>query len=169
MDFTNVKEITIPEGKVMKIMSGAETLWEKIKYQNLLPLSIDTDGSIFNGVGYKNNSRLNSSAAVVTLAGYTVSGYIPAKAGDTVRIKGVAFESAYNSGCYFWTFDSGFTGLKNERPADTATADISVTQEDNGVVAFKLVNYNTDVRYIRFSAYGDGANAIVTINEEITE
>lgn len=168
IDFSAVKAITIPEGIVTKIVYAGVTLWEAIRYKNWIPFAIDTDKSIFNKVGYKNNSRLNSSAAVVTLDGYTVSGYIPARAGDIVRVKGVAFDSAHNTGCYFWTFDSSFTKLKSERPADGSTADISITQEGNGVTAFHLVAYNTNVRYIRFSAYGDGANLIVTVNEEIT-
>lgn len=170
IDFSAVKSITIPEGIVTKIMSAGKTLWEAVRYKNWVPFSTEADGkTIFNGgLGYKNNSRLNSSAAVVTLDGYTVTGYIPARAGNIVRVKGVSFDSAHNSGCYFWTFDSSFTKLKSERPSDSSTADISITQEGNGVIAFSLVDYNTSVRYIRLSAYGDGANAIVTVNEEIT-
>lgn len=167
IDFSTVKSITIPEGIVKQISIDDIILW-KGGITNLVPTSIDTDGSIFNGTGYKNGSRLNSSAAVVDLAVHTVTGYIPAKAGDIIRVKGVAFDSNHHSGCYFWTFDSNFTRLKAERPADTNTEDISVTYEENGVIAFRLVNYNTSVRYIRFSAFGDGANAIVTVNEEIT-
>lgn len=170
IDFSAVKSITIPEGVVTKIMSAGKTLWEAVRYKNWIPFSTDADGkTIFNGgLGYKNNSRLNSSAAVVTLDGYTVTGYIPARAGNIVRVKGVTFDSAHNTGCYFYTFDSSFKSLKYERPSDSSTEDISITQEGNGVIAFSLVDYNTSVRYIRFSAYGDGVNAIVTVNEEIT-
>lgn len=170
IDFKTLKSLKIPEGVVTKIVSAGVTLWEAVRYKNWVKFSTEADGkTIFNGgLGYKNNSRLNSSAAVVTLDGYTVTGYIPARAGDIVRAKGVSFDSAHNSGCYFWTFDSSFTKLKNERPTDTSTDDVSITQEENGVIAFYLASYNTSVRYIRFSAYGDGANAIVTVNEEIT-
>lgn len=170
IDFSTLKSLKIPEGIVTKIVSAGITLWEAVRYKNWIPFSTDADGkTIFNGgLGYKNNSRLNSSAAVVALDGYTVSGYIPARASNIVRVKGVTFDSAHNTGCYFWTFDSSFTKLKSERPYDGNTADISITQEGNGVTAFHLANYSTSVRYIRLSAYGDGANAIVTVNEEIT-
>ena len=168
MDFTNLKKLSIGGVELTQLLIDGIQQWEAIRYKNWIPFAIDTDKSIFNKVGYKNNSRLNSSAAVVTLDGYTVTGYIPARADDTVRVKGVAFDSAHNSGSYFWTFDSSFAKLKSERPADTSTADITITQEENGVLAFYLAAYNTNVRYIRFSAYGDGANAIVTVNEEIT-
>ena len=144
------------------------TINEEINlYKNWVEYAIDTDGSFFNGIGYRLDTRLNSSAAEVAIADYGVSGYIPVKAGDVVRVRGAMFNTSYATGGYFWTFDENFTKLKSERPADNSTEDISVVQEENGVTAFHLVSYNTDVRYIRLSAYGLGPNTLITVNEEI--
>ena len=166
IDFSTVKAITIPEGVVKKIVSAGVTLWEAIRYKNWVPFSIDTDGSIFNKVGYKDGSRLNSSAAVVELAGYVVSGYIPVKPGDIVRLKGLTWNSSTNTGSYFWTFDSSFTRLKSARP-NASSQDIVASAEANGVTAFRLETYANAVAYIRLSAYGTGANMVITVNEEI--
>lgn len=169
-DFAAVKSITIPEGIVTKIVSAGVTLWEAITtgYKNWVSSSTEADGkTIYNGgLGYKNNTRLNSSAVEVTLSGYVVCGYIPAKAGDTVRVKGITWDSSTSTGGYFWTFDSSYTGLKYKRP-NSGSSNITVTTEENGVIAFYLEKNDTAVAYIRFSAYGDGTNLIVTVNENI--
>ena len=167
IDFSKLKSLVIPEGVVTKIVSAGVTLWQAVRYKNWVLLSTDVDGSIYNKVGYKDNSRLNSSAAVVDLAGYVVTGYIPAKAGDTIRVKGIQWDSTTNTGGYFYTFDVDYNGLKYKRPNGDGSIDINFTVDENGVVTFTLVSYNTNVSFIRFSAYGVGENLIVTVNEEI--
>ena len=169
IDFTGVKAIRIPEGVVTKIVSAGVTLWEAIRYKNWVKFSTEADGkTIFNGgLGYKNNTRLNSSAVEVGLDGYTVCGYIPAKAGDVIRVKGLVFDSDHNTGCYFWTFDSSFAKLKTARPL-ASSQDITASVDENGVLVVKLATYATSVRYFRLSAYGSGENEIITVNEEIT-
>ena len=172
IDFSAVKEITIPEGVVTKIVFAGITLWEAIAtgYKNWLPFSTEADGKTLynNGLGYKSNTRLNSSAAEVTLTGYGVCGYIPVKAGDVVRVKGVTWNSSTATGGYFWAFDSSFTKIKYQRPQPGGITDIIWTDEGNGVVAFQIVSSFTTCKYIRLSAYGLGADTIITVHEEIT-
>lgn len=64
MDFSNVKSITIPEGKVKRILSGSTVLWQS-GYTNLVPLSTEADDkTIYNGgLGYKNGYRIRSGGA----------------------------------------------------------------------------------------------------------
>ena len=64
IDFTGVKAITIPEGKVKKITSNGVVLW-KGGHTNLVPLSTEADGvTIYNGgLGYKNGYRIRSGGA----------------------------------------------------------------------------------------------------------
>ena len=58
-------------------------------YTNQIPISTDTDGSIFNSVGYKQNYRINSSGDVVASGGIAAdcfaTGFIPVKGGDIIR------------------------------------------------------------------------------------
>ena len=169
LNFADYKQIRIPEGQVKRIARANDglVLW-KAAYINQVPLSKEADGTPYNGgLGYRDNTRLNSSAADVALDGYAVCGYIPANAGDTVRVKGVTWDSSKNTGSYFWTFDSSHTKQKNKRPNGDGSQDIAVTFEGNGVVAFGIANYRTETAYIRLSAYGKGADVIVTVNEEI--
>ena len=60
-------------------------------YTNQIPISTDTDGSIYNGTGYKANSRCNSSGGIADCTGGTnnpfVTGFIPCKQGDVIRLK----------------------------------------------------------------------------------
>lgn len=168
LNFADYVRLTIPEGSVTKItrQSDGAVLWKK-GYVNLVPLSTEADGkTIYNGgLGYKDNTRLNSSAAEVALDGYVVIGYIPVKSGDIVRVKGITWSSGTNTGGYFWTFDSSFTKQKQSRPSG-GSQDITFSTE-NGVVVFRLANYMSNCEYFRFSAYGTGENLVVTVNEEI--
>lgn len=167
LDFSGVTGIVIPEGNVLKIELGGTLIWKR-EPVNLVRTSTDSTGAVYNGgLGYKNNTRLNSSAAEAGETGYATCGYIKVKAGDFVRMKGLQWDSSVNTGCYFWTFDSGFTKLKYKRPNGSGSADIIVTSEGNGVTVFKVAAYSTDAAYIRLSAYGTGENLLVTVNEEI--
>lgn len=169
LNFADYVRLKIPEGDVTKItrQSDGVVLWQK-KYVNMVPLSTTNDGkTIYNGTGFKNDTRLNSSAVDTTLAGYAVCGFIPVKAGDVVRMKGLTWDADHQTGCYFITFDSSFAKLKYERPKEGSTADITASVDANGVVVVQLESYATSVRYIRMSAYGKGENMIVTVNEEI--
>ena len=102
MNFANVKSITIPEGVVTKIVAAGVTLWEAVSYKNLMPTSIDSSGAIYNGTGWKYGYRLSSSKGTETAASYhTITGFMPAKAGDVIRFSGSASELNWNasSGC----------------------------------------------------------------------
>ena len=168
MDFSKVKSITIPEGIVTKIASAGVTLWEAVRYKNWVKYSTESDGkTIYNGgLGYKNNTRLNSSAVETTQSGYVTFGYIPLKANDVVRVKGVTWNSSTQTGGYFWTFDSSLTKLKSQRP-NGGSSDIKVADEGNGVISFTIASYATATAYFRMSSYGSGADVIITVNEEI--
>lgn len=67
IDFTGVKYITIPEGKVAKIMRGSEVLWEKItkKYQKELAY-IESTGTQWIDVGIIPN---NLTSLELTVSG----------------------------------------------------------------------------------------------------
>lgn len=62
-------------------------------YTNQIPISTDTDGSIYNGVGYKEKTRGNSSGVPADLDNPDASnpafftGFIPCKQGDRIRLK----------------------------------------------------------------------------------
>lgn len=73
-------------GSVTGNINIAVTAVVKSAYTNQVPISIDIDGSIYNGCGWKGRHRLSSSGTEKEASNQTVFGYIPAKGGDTIRI-----------------------------------------------------------------------------------
>lgn len=187
IDFSGVKSIVIPEGKVKKIVCAGVTLWKS--FTNLVPTSTDTDGSIYNKVGYKDNTRLSSSGGVSGSAqsGSVTTGFIPWHGdGDVIRLKGVEWlnANANHSGHYYLIFYNSSKKIMNANTylysGDTAGQShiVTITRDANGVETFvfnqqygdtnALLNYIRTASYIRINAYGKGADMIVTINEEIS-
>ena len=61
-------------------------------YTNLVSTSVDTDDSVYNGVGYRDNSvldRSNSTVSIAQQSGYVTTGFIPMTCTDTIRMYGV--------------------------------------------------------------------------------
>jgi hypothetical protein len=150
------------------------------KYTNLVPTSIDTDGSIYGGIGYKAGYRLSSSgAAKEHQSGFPyVTGYMPAKAGDVVRIAGIQWYVADSAINYICAYDSEFnfiggitaSGMKyadfqTDAPTLNCAAELTTCTLPSGL---------TDIAYIRVNWVGtqdtvyDPTLAVVTVNQEIT-
>ncbi len=127
-------------------------------YTNKLPLAIDTDGSVYNGTGYKNGYRLNSSATVKEASGNGHTGFIKVTNGDTVRIKNYAQGTkGYD---YIHYFDASFTKVKSTQPTDHFAPDA------NGMYTFAITS---TCEYIRLSMGEFSEQTIITVNEEIIE
>lgn len=147
-------------------------------YTNQIPLSTDKDGNPYNGgLGYKNNTRYNSSFLEKDQANAFVTGYIPVKGGDTVYLSyGILSgnDGAFNSS--FWQEDlaSATTRVHGFTPYNWANNNVSsfapYNISDGGVVlSFTVPVMSTPIAYMTLSLIGSGENAIVTVNEPITE
>lgn len=158
-------------------------------YTNKVPVSIDTDGSVFNSVGYYNGQELSGSKGTQRAGtNCTVTGFIPVKRGDIIRIKGCAWENsvknnyvvAYNDNFEHWgTTTSGgshYYGSANANGNSLIEKNMIVSEESGGVSTITIWDSlsHDNLAYIRVSCKGDGsinvdgANLIVTVNEEIT-
>lgn len=154
---------------------------EPVEMVNQVPISTDTDGSIYNGVGYKDDTRLSSSGGVsgTAQAGSVTTGFIPYVYTDVIRLKGAEFLGAtakYSGHYYLLTYDSSKTKLYG--PSSEAidngyypTIEIDYNSE-TGVTTIDLSKATDDAiknaAYFRINAYGKGADLIVTVNQEIT-
>lgn len=187
MIFANVKSITIPEGKVKQIAAGSTIIWKSSEssgpsgpaYTNLLPLATDTDRkTIYNGCGYITGKRLSSSGSVSTATGMCASGFIPAKEGDILRIKGTTPKEGTLS--YIITYNNSNTKVKNQTiyqdgtwmsQSNSAAPDWQDYDAESDVLVVTLSSdyFGTGFDAIRFSAGVINADTIVTINQEITE
>lgn len=192
MDWSKVKKLVIPEGIVTKLVVAGKVLWQAITYKNWVPHSTDTDGSIFNGVGYIENRRLgsNGSLSSSTQNGSVTTGFIPWY-GDTtiIRMKGVEWINAtpnYGGHYYVIFYDANKKSrggdndwMSSQRvSAGEFSHILTATRDSNGVETFvfdkdygttnSFLQWARSASYIRITAYGKGADMIVTINEEIT-
>lgn len=125
-------------------------------FTNQIPLSIDSSGSIYNGVGYKEGYRISTSSGNESAAsGMSVTGFIPVPNSATIRIKGIDLSSGNSTMAWYgtnFTFKSG-TYCNGNFDAEDA----------NGV---RKKTFTNAAGYIRISgAFGD--NPIITVNEPI--
>lgn len=198
IDFSRVKSIVIPEGEVVNIKSGGTVLWEKpVSYTNQVRNSIGSDGKPFNdGLGYWNGQELSgSSGAQRAGTNYTCTGFIPVKQGDTIRIKGCNWYSTKaNNYIVAYTADFGHWGTTSSggghyynttnNPSKAIIEDknrqgsMDIQSDVSTIVIAQNRSFDSDgyenIAYIRISVRGDGsgkvdgADLIVTVNEEIT-
>lgn len=71
---------------------------------NQLAYSKDASGNIFNDCGWKTGYRLNSSGAETAESGYEVTGFIPAKKDDVIKLANMYFKN--ESAAYLAFYDS---------------------------------------------------------------
>jgi hypothetical protein len=190
------KLYVLPDGYIYAYMRGDG-------YTNLVPTSTDTDGNVFNGMGYQDGYCLayaESGATLTAQSGYTVTGFIPYKHTDLIRMSGVTWSSANKSCITFYDANkkplANYIGNGYTNPAKaTYTSEgilvncleskekQSVTTA-NGVTTFNMDFVDKDttntsggasgragyhIKYVRISAQGNGADMVITVNEEIVE
>ena len=188
MDFSTVKSLTIPEGEVTKITSGSTVLWEAVTYTNQVPISTDTDGSIYNGSGYKDNARLGSNGSVSSSSqtGSVVTGFIPWTPYQTIRIKGATWQAVSGQHYYVHFYNANKANVQDSGGAVSADGyasggfkgHLTVTYDSaTGVTAFTFDNPNMttgltarikNAKYIRLNAKRTSGEFVVTVNQEIT-
>ena len=185
IDFSDLKKLTIGGVELKQLFINGVQVWKAISFTNLVPLSTDTDGTIYNGTGYKDNVRLSSSGGISSSAqnGSTTTGFIPF-GGDTdiIRLKGVEWiyaKTNYTGHYYFNFYDSNkkFLTYISSQAIEDLSHIITGVRDENGIETFDFnESYGTtnstlqlirQASYIRITAYGKGADMIVTINEEI--
>ena len=66
-------------------------------YTNYLPLSTDASGKVYNGQGWKANTRLNSKGKEVEQEGVYTTGFIPAALGDVIYLDNITWNNSPNN------------------------------------------------------------------------
>lgn len=145
-------------------------------YTNRVLTSIDTDGSIYNGTGYKEGYRLNSSGVPTSLANAVHSGFIPYN-GEVVRVWGTTNANNAASGNYIGMYGSDFAKIYVVDGNNAVSYGGTWTNKDGKYMltidpakitntAFK--DYLASAKYIRASMPNcTGADFVVTLDEEI--
>lgn len=184
MDFSTLKAITIPEGDVVKVEVGGVTIWElPATYKNWVKYSTESDGAtIYNGgLGYKTGYRIRSGGAETgSNASCTITGFIPVKGGDTIRVAGADFSIQTTSNAINVS-DSSFTNLGqivSNMPSSgygifastyASYSFSSIVEESEGVYKWIVPPSDSGIAYIRVTGeVADISQFIITVNEEIS-
>ena len=148
-------------------------------FTNLVPLSVNSDGSDFNvdGDGYDNDTYINSSGNLGTNKGRTSTGFIPVKAGaKTIRVagEGLSIDSEYTR---LASYDENFKLKANSAYKFFGTQHSSgvyyhgkLIPEDSTLFTLELDKNSLHAGgvYLRICTNGDGKEMVVTVDEEIT-
>ena len=174
---------TLVEGTIAFNSAGEQivgTLVISGGYTNQVPISINADGTIYNGIGYKNGYRIRSGGEEQAFGGASCTGYIKVKPNDVIRISGFNIKNSSYTANVINISDSEFVNLGQWSAnyaggygnlAGTAYAKAeAMIEEGNGVYKWVIPPADfCETAYIRVSGVtnGDGSVMIVTVNVEI--
>lgn len=144
---------------VWKYGAGYDRIVKTIPFSNLIPKSTDSSGNIYNGVGYKTGTRLNSSGVESANNEYCCTGFIPCVHKSYLRLKNVTINNG--TGPYIICYDENFNILQAYTPTEI------LTFTDGMYVG--TISMHSSTRYIRLSINSINETSIATVNEEIIE
>ncbi|MGN1122276.1 MAG: metallophosphoesterase family protein, partial [Eubacteriales bacterium] len=151
----------------------AYTISAPVGYTNQIPISTDTDGSIYNGVGYKSGYRLGSSGTESSMDGMYVTGFIPCKTGDIIRLQNLTFQygASNASNQRISIYDSAKNHIAQAN-ATSIKANCDAINDENGVYTqFTIKSFSgfdtTTAAYFRLNGTYIGDDSVITVNEEI--
>ena len=131
---------------------------------NLVETAIDTDGSIYNGTGYKDGWRFKSSSGQETQqSGSVMTGYITCQNGDRFKVSGVEWGPnatiGFYTACGLWSASYTYVGGNSgDDPSNVNIVRLTGEETGDGLI-FQATK---DCAFIRFSMKGSGANMVVT-------
>lgn len=145
---------------------------EVTNYTNLLPLATDASGAVYNGKGYKVNAYDNNGTEAYNDR-TCLTGFIPCKAGDVIRIKNMPFNTTVQQ-CRlsFYTADKTFIGQAMGNSTWFMDTEFVGIKDDAGNYiswSIKDTSASTGCAYVRITAISITDDSIVTINEPIGE
>lgn len=157
---------------------GSYTKEPEPTYTNILPLAINSDGTLYNGgQGWKTDTRLSSSGNESTsnASGIEVTGFIPVVYGDSLYLKNIEMirQGTNADKCYVTVYNSAFTRLGDWRLDFTTDYEGFVFDGNNNLVQINVIDGGgfsgpvSDAAYLRFSAMEINSTSIVTKNQPI--
>lgn len=169
MDTT--KLYVLPDGYLYAYMKHTVSS----NYTNQLPIAVGTDGLVYNGgMGYKVGCRLNSSGVETATNGVSLTGFIPCRPGDVIRLKNMNFQSGDTSSAHrLGVYNSAKASILVRNSGDVginyADGFGAVLDDAGAIVQFIIPPEHTDAAYFRISAANIGETSVITVNQEIKE
>lgn len=155
---------------------------EPVNYTNWIPIATDESGSVVTGGAMYTNKRWNSKGEVVDADGLFITGFIPVKIGDYIRVRWDNTEDIDTGYTAFRPFDVNKNSLSDRMPflqTENPTSNWGIAvknsigyqySHDNGIFDFTLPvdsQIPESTAYIAFILSGSPSKAIVTVNEPI--
>ena len=198
MDFSAIKKLTIGGVELKQLFINGIQVWKSFTNQVRRSIGSDQQPFNGGLGYWNGQELSGSSGAQRAGTNYSCTGFIPVKQGDTIRIKGCNWYSTKaNNYIVAYTADFGHWGTTqtngthyynstnnhNNQTIENAWGSgvggmFDITSDVSTVVIGKDEDGYTDgftkIAYIRISVRGDGtgkvdgADLIVTVNEEIT-
>lgn len=148
-------------------------------YTNQIPISTDASGNIYNGTGYKDGQRINSSGTEVTAGQqFLLTGFIPFTCGDTIRVSMFGATATDKQSAGIWFFDAAHALLGARRLTDMISSNEYIEGTvlvytptspiyDGGIGSNRSIANAAYIRICFHDKAGQGADLTATINEEI--
>ena len=135
--------------------------------------------NVLTEVGYSEGKRFSTSSLTdVDAAGWDITGYIPAKRGDIIRMANVDFldltgettSDVSRAMVYLFDTDKGYITCSANYDPDNLMSEAwaAVYDADGDVIQFTLpTSYSSSVAYIRIGARNIDQYSVITVNEAI--
>lgn len=185
MHLHNFKKISINGIEMQELSIGGVQIW-KSGPTNLMPLSIEADGTPYNGgLGYKEGYRVRSGGAEAYYSTLSFcTGFIPYQAGQTVRMYspyGFGSDGAVPSVTVYDTNKTvlGQAANNGKYGIITKTWSNLTAVDENGIISLSIPQTETradEIAWIRLTLIlgttpsnisAGMAETVITINEEI--
>jgi hypothetical protein len=141
------------------------------RYTNQIPISLGDDGSVYNGKGYKENTRYSaSSKAESAETGAYLTGWIAIKSGDIIRLKNVPLSKSSSAVAKLNTVaftDANKSSVWNRQGTGLEDNMDMTNQVFDGDNLIQFTIAGTGVSFIRITSTYIGEDSVITKNEEI--
>lgn len=148
-----------------------ETIPETETIINLIPISTNTDGSLFVGtngeLGYITDTRLSVGGATKTQTNHETTGFIPIDYSGTIYVKNIVLTDATTEIICF--YDSNYNVLLGSYINYVFnTTNGEVVSKKVSEIALDAITENKDnIAFFRISANEITANSIITVNQPL--
>ncbi len=146
-------------------------------FTDVLPTAIDTDGSIYNGIGYKRNAATPANGgAPVDNAYYITTGFIPCRKGQKIYTNAISMRTGWDDGRII-IYDKDFnyiTHVNRGLLIKNASYYAKYAETENGCT-FTVENVGefgltmAEPAYIRLNIHKDdwGENPMIAVDEDV--
>lgn len=185
--------LSVPTGNVGVVVTAVETVVEPddpvVSYTNQILISTDTDGTVYNGVGYKTDTRLNGNGIAETRTGQATTGFIPVPETNSydqgqvvLRFSNMVLDNTTLARIACYDENKTYIGLKYGSQLVTENTDgvndCIATWDSNGYLSVvdmsellyyykRSVDVNKVVKYLRVCGTSINDDSIITVNEPI--